>query len=76
VKSYGRRDFLKALGIGAAAVAVAPEVLAECVYPAGSRIAVELDSSRPVEFPWALYGENDFPPCRFGCASASLFNSR
>jgi hypothetical protein len=63
---YARRDFLKALGIGAAAAVVAPEILAADPFiPAGGRIAVQIPS--PEYFPWAFYGENDFPPCRFGC---------
>lgn len=69
MKSYGRRDFLRALGIGAAAVAIAPEVLAKKVYPAGGRIEFEIAdhlTPGPVEFPWEFYGDNDFPPCRFG----------
>lgn len=73
MKSYGRRDFLRALGVGAAAAVVAPQVLAEKVYPAGSKIAVEIENNPiagwaggDVWFPWEFYGDYDFPPCHFG----------
>jgi hypothetical protein len=63
MKSYGRRDFLTAIGMGAAAAVVAPELFAQKVYPAGTRIQVEIESNSivPRSFPWEFDGECDFP---------------
>jgi hypothetical protein len=63
MKSYGRRDFLKAIGMGAAAAVVAPELFAQKVYPAGTRIQVEIESNSivPRSFPWEFDGKCDFP---------------
>jgi hypothetical protein len=59
LKQYGRRDFLRALGIGAAALAVAPELAAKSealFYPPES---LEVEDVAPLSFPWEFYGETE-----------------
>jgi hypothetical protein len=68
---YGRRDFLLALGAGAAAVSIAKALpKQDPIIPAGGRINAS-DSSN-VEFPWEFSGHVELPAAQTGMGHADL----
>jgi hypothetical protein len=71
MKTYGRRDFLKMLGVGAGILG--GSAVAEPLLKVGQKLAVDLKtSSGPVYFPWQFDGESELAAYVSECDHAIL----